>query len=376
MLGISTSSRDARRRLRGGIRLAAAGAIGVMALGGVAAAATRDPAPGWHIVKLVRSTTTGDFTAMVATGKTTAMAFGSQAIGGTGQPVPTSWLHYGSTWEQLPFPGKSGETVVAAGASSYFNVWAFTDVGSGGRVLRWHSADGKWTVAKTFTAPIGGAAVIGNSDVWVFGAPGIPEQLGAWRYDGHSWTRMARGLDGGSALGPGSVWAFSGTSVDHWDGHRWSAANLARLLPERSEFNNPEITGILAVSADDVYAIGNGERQDQGGPTVILHYNGHRWAKVAQGSYGYGTTPSQQVSYDGHGGLWLPNPAYGGGPDTSYLLHYSAGKLTPVALPGGAAGITVESVSQVPGTSQQLAGGFTHARNDLLHDLTAVILHS
>jgi hypothetical protein len=85
---------------------------------------------------------------------------------------------------------------VAAGATSYFNFWAFTDVRSGSsRVLRWHAADGRWTVEKTFAAPLGGAAIIGDGDMCVFGPPGFTGQLGAWRYGGHGWSRMARGLD-------------------------------------------------------------------------------------------------------------------------------------------------------------------------------------
>ena len=49
-------------------------------------------------------------------------------------------------------------------------------------------------------------------------------------------------------------------------------------------------TGIIALSAKNVYAIGNGNAEDEGGPTVVLHYNGSKWAKVAAGSFGYGTT--------------------------------------------------------------------------------------
>jgi hypothetical protein len=67
-----------------------------------ASPAASRPAPTWHIVKLVHSTTTGDFTAVVAMDKTTAFAFGTQAIGGTGTTVPTSWLLYRSSWKQLP----------------------------------------------------------------------------------------------------------------------------------------------------------------------------------------------------------------------------------------------------------------------------------
>lgn len=71
------------------------------------------------------------------------------------------------------------------------------------------------------------------------------------------------------------------------------------------------VSGIYAQSAHSVYAIGNGNDEDDGGPTVVLHYNGHSWGKVAGGNFGYGTQPSQQIAPDGAGGLWLPMP--GGG---------------------------------------------------------------
>jgi hypothetical protein len=48
------------------------------------------------------------------------------------------------------------------------------------------------------------------------------------------------------------------------------------------------LTGIVAVSKHSVYAIGNGDLQDEGGPMVILHWNGSQWSRVAQGNYGFG----------------------------------------------------------------------------------------
>jgi len=49
---------------------------------------------------------------------------------------------------------------------------------------------------------------------------------------------------------------------------------------------------------------------------------------------------------------------------TSYLVHYAAGKLTKAALPVNPATITIRSVARIPGTTQQLAGGFTHHSGD------------
>ena len=336
----------------------AAAAAGLLAPGAVSAVgASAAASPSWHIVKSVHSGASGNFTAVVATGRTTAWAFNGNPVVNT--VYPAAWTRHGATWTRASFPGRRNEEVVAAGATSPSDVWAFTSVGAGSRVLRWNGHH--WSVVRTFATPIGGASVVAGNDVWVFGQPGILEQLGAWHYNGHTWTRTARTLDGGSALAANDVWAFSGTSVDHWNGHRWVATSVTRLLPPRQLLNNPGLTGIYARSAGDVYAVGNGNRQDEGGPTVLLHYNGHTWAKLAQGDYGYGTQPSQQISPDGHGGLWLPMPGLLGAP--SYLLHYAVGQLSAATLPAGPRSISVESVAPIPGTGQALAGGFTHGRN-------------
>jgi hypothetical protein len=348
------------------VMTAVAGAAGVLALGGAIgaiSAAAAAPPPSWRIVKSVHSGAGGGFTAVVATGKAAGWAFDTAG-------EPTAWQRNGGTWTQVKFPGKSGEQVVAAGAASPSDVWAFTDVGTGGRALRWNGRT--WSVVRTFPQPIGGAAVLAANDVWVFGQPGIIEQLGAWRYNGHAWTRVAKNLDGGSALAADDVWAFSGANVDHWNGRAWASTSVSGLLPRRTMFNDPAVTGVYAQSARSVYAVGNGNLQDDGGPTVILHYNGRTWSKVAQGNFGYGTQPSQQISPDGHGGLWLPMPGALGAP--SYLIHYAAGRLTAARLPLGARSINVESVAAVPGTAQVLAGGFTHAAGNPFGNVVAVIL--
>ena len=354
----------------------AAGVAGLVALtGGVAAvagtASAVPPAQAWHIAKQVRSGPAGDFTAVVATGRDSAWAFNGNAVADP-DTVPTAWRRTGNTWTRVAFPGLRGEQVVAAGATSPSDLWAFTDVGAGSRVLRW---DGhRWSVVKTFPAPIGGASVAGRDDVWVFGQPGIIEQLGAWHYNGDTWTRAGAGLDGGSALSAADVWAFHGTSVDHYNGRRWASTNVAALLPRRQpDFNDPLVTGIYAQSPDSVYAIGNGNLQDEGGPTVVLHYDGRTWRRVAEGSFGYGTDPSQQIGPDGRGGLWLAMPGYDG--QHSYLVHYSAGRLTTAALPHGPLGVDVESLAHVPGSTEMLGGGFTHARGNPSVGVTAVILH-
>jgi hypothetical protein len=367
-----SSTRRPGRAARGaaaglGAALAAAGAASAIAVAGGAPAIAATPAgPSWHIVKRVHSGAFGDVTAVVAVGKTGGWAF-------NGISGPTAWERTGQSWTRVAFPGRSGEEVVSAAASSARNVWAFADRGTTGRALRWNGS--RWTAQRSFPAPIGGGVVISASDVWVFGQPGPPGAgLGAWHYNGHAWSRLSsgHGLEGGSGLSAGDIWAFDGTRVAHWNGRTWTRTSVASLLPAKQELNDPAVVAVAALSPRDVYAIGSGNAEDEGGPTVILHYNGHIWRKVAQGSFGPGTSPLQQVSADGHGGLWIPMPGSGG--ERSYLVHYSAGHLVKAALPVGPARIDVESVSHIPGTAGVLAGGFTHGPGNPGAGVVAVIL--
>lgn len=320
--------------------------------------------PAWRIVKQVHSGPFSGFSMVIAVGKNGGWAFNQG-------PKVTAWRRSGSTWTQVPFPGTSHEVVVAAGATSPGNVWAFTAGGAQSRALRWNGRG--WTVQRSFPQQIGGAVVIGPADIWVFGQPFFPGQgLGAWHYDGRTWSRVASGpgLEGGSALSAHDVWAFDGSHVAHWNGSTWSRTSVAHLLPAKRQLNDPMIMGIFAPSRHSVYAIANGGLQDEGGPTVILHWDGHRWSKVAGGNYGFGVQPLQQMSSDGHGGLWIPMPGVGG--QKSYLLHYSAGHLTAAALPGGPNRITVDTVALIPGTSAALAGGTTHTSTNT--NVTAILL--
>jgi hypothetical protein len=53
-------------------------------------------------------------------------------------------------------------------------------------------------------------------------------------------------------------------------------------------------------------------------------------------------------------------------------VHYAGGKLTQAAV--NPAKLTIDSVSRIPGTTQMLAGGFTHAPDGT--NVVAVLLQS
>jgi hypothetical protein len=345
---------------------AAVTATAVTATAVTAKAATAN-GPSWRIVKQVHSGGNGQFTAVTAVGKNGGWAF-------NGIQAPTAWERDGSSWKQVAFPGqKGGEEVIAAAATSASDVWAFTDGTTKSRVLRWNGH--AWSVVRTFTRAIGGAAVVNASDVWVFGEPFFPSAgFGAWNYNGHAWTQVkgGGGLEGGSATSANDVWAFDGADVANWNGKTWTRTSVAHLLPAKQELNDPAVTGIYAYSKNNVYAIGNGNLQDDGGPVVVLHYNGRTWTRVAEGNYGYGTQPLQQIATDGHGGLWLPMPGVDG--QQSHLLHYAGGHLTQATLPVSASKINVDAIARIPGTADMLAGGDTHAASNPGTGVVSVLL--
>jgi hypothetical protein len=79
-----------------------------------------------------------------------------------------------------------------------------------------------------------------------------------------------------------------------------------------------------------------------------------------------------QLSTDGSGGLWLPMPGVDG--QQSFLVHYSAGKLTKAALPIPGTKVYLGSVARVPGSVDQIAGGLEHAANLPGENVVGVVL--
>ena len=353
-----------------GLAVGVAGLVAGATAAGAAAASAAPAAPSWHVSDTVSSGDTGGFSAVVASSKTSGWAFDGFAA----PKGPAAYKWNGATWTKVAFPGKANEEVAAAAAASPTDVWAADDniFDTSSRLIQWNGH--KWTAVKSFAAGIGGISVVTANNVWVFGfgsSPGIPA-LGVWHWNGSKWAHVSTTLQGGSALAWNNVWAYGGTSVDHWNGGKWTSTSVKSLLPAalKTHLNDPTVTGILALSASNVYAVGNGNLEDEGGPTVVLHYNGHAWSKVASGQFGLGA--GQQLSSDGSGGLWLPMPGVDG--QSSFVVHYSAGKLTKAALPIAAAKIYVGAIARIPGTTDQLAGGNSHTAGTDGSGVTGIVL--
>jgi hypothetical protein len=331
---------------------AASGTPGRVSAGPARPAAT----PSWKVVKTVRGSGNLAFTAVTATSRHSAWAFEATSS------KPVAWRLSGSRWTRASFPGMVGETVVSVASTSADDVWAASN-GTRSRVLSWNGRT--WAVTGSFPVGLGDVVPLSRRDAWVFGSGR------AWRYNGHHWSRVrsGNGLSYGSALSPGSIWAIGVTDVAHWNGRTWSRTSVARLLPTcREHLCSPSLSSIYAQSPTSVWAVGTGNRQDIQGPTVLLHFNGHRWRRAALNDTA--GNPGQVIP-DGTAGLWISNYWYEAG---SRMLHYSAGHLRLLPLPAiSGRTLQVQAMAAVPGVPRAIGVGTTFPTKGGAYQ-TAVIL--
>ncbi len=354
--------------------IAAAAAIAAMAGGGSlltmaasSASASARPAvtASWRVARTVTGRNFPEFTAVTAASASSAWAFES----GSGNARPRAYELRNGSWQLASFPGQAGEEVLSASSSSSGNVWVITanTHNSHDRALRFNGHG--WTQVRSFPQTIGSLLALSSTNVWVFNADLVgPTQ--AFHYNGRTWTRSggSRGLFGGSALSASSIWAYGDTNVSHYNGRNWSSTSVRKLLPKNTELCGSRLTGIDAITAKNIFAIGTGGCQDQLGPFVLLHYNGSKWSRIAlRPSLG---APSA-ISGDGSGGVWIPVGT--GSPPAGSMEHYGNGKLTSVRLPFTPAHLSLSGVASGPRSTRAFALGITR-KSFSARTTTAVLL--
>ncbi len=350
------------------IRLVAA-VVGVVGIGGLTsvapAVASTNASASWRIVKGVNGPGFPQFTAITVISSTNAWAFTS--VSGSGQPHAYQLTR--GHWLQTAFPDRSNEAVSSVSSSSASNIWAITQNFnfSTSKVYRFNGH--KWTSVLRLHRIVGSDLALSPTNVWLFGSE-FENATQALHYNGHSFRASpgSRGLFGASALSANSIWAYGTTTVAHWNGHSWKSTSVARQLPKNSELCSSRLTAIYAASAKNVYAAGTGGCQDQGGPFVLLHFNGRKWSRIElKQTLGF---PEAVIS-DGKGGLWLPVGT--GAPVSGSMEHYGNGKLTTVALPLSPAHIVLFDAAIGKHTTVAYAVGFSR-KSFSSSTSTAVIL--
>lgn len=349
----------------------AAGAAALLSLGaGVANAATSSAAaPAWRSVgpSGIGGEVTAVTSVMYSGGKVAQFAFVFHG------DKPSIYARSGNkSWAHDPVTGaKAGERVVSAKAIGPNEVLVFTSIKGGqSRVLKMigHSSTNgggtttwrTWTVLRTFNAKIGSASVLSANNIWLFGTSARGGgNLGVWHFNGKAWTRVAKGYTNGSAQSSKNVWAASGTTLEHWNGARWTPTSIAGLLSTRNATVSTIFTGGGAGNAPYAIVTEDPAAGGGGGPVVLLEYNGHAWVKVA--SYGAGNAVPGAAAGDGAAGLWfaVTEGAHG---KLARMLHFGNAHhtLTVTPLPGltnDPAGSAISSISQIGASTRELAGG-------------------
>ena len=156
------------------------------------------------------------------------------------------------------------------------------------------------------------------TDIWAVGQSTI-------HFDGTKWTAypapMIRGdntsyLDGVVDVSPTEAWAAGivgigeanpGQVIEQWNGTAWSVFPGPKFGPEEQ----PEIYGMTAVSANDIWAVGTLLVDNQTLLALFEHWDGSSWTATTGAFYGGFVA----VSADAGNDIW----AVGGG---NFSEHY------------------------------------------------------
>jgi len=206
-------------------------------------------------------------------------------------------LHWdGTTWKIVPNPGANPRFydanllgIVSVSANDIWAVGQKTTLEEHNMIEHWDGT--RWSIVSTPVFPtnvdfLTGVSAISATDIWAVGsftipnAEGSPYQNAIMHWDGTNWSIVSSPqpdesldiLTGVSAISSNDVWAvgFIGTASGyeapetlHWDGTSWSVMSA----PTGSEATL--LLGVAAVSSTDVWAVGE---TASGRRTLIEHF--------------------------------------------------------------------------------------------------------
>jgi len=226
-----------------------------------------------------------------------AWAVGSQIGTGASQTLIEHWD--GAAWSVVPSPSPGAflNVLYTVRATSADSIWAVGRFGSAGgdHTLIEHWNGTVWSVVPS-PGPAGSeltaVRVVSAPDVWAVGDTfdGTRSRTLIMRWNGSAWTRVASPNPGGpadsdvlagiAATSPSNAWAVGeisdGTTfrtlILRWNGARW--ARIASPSPG----THSELFAVAATSAVNAWAVGAAVVRGKS-DTLILHWNGKNWSR-------------------------------------------------------------------------------------------------
>lgn len=199
----------------------------------------------------------------------------------------------------------------------------------------------------------GAVTAVSPTDVWAVGNflpdtatsnPDATLSLAA-HFDGARWISTPTPNIGpnyntlfGVAAVPGRAWAV-GVSLDGdyhahslieaWDGNAWHVVPTPKLDTGRDI-----LSSATAVSANDVWAVG--EQQDRTGrfATLVEHWDGYRWSVVPSPNPGTTGNHFYSVAAGDHDDVWAVGQRNGDTSDEPLVEHWDGQHWTVVPTPG------------------------------------------
>jgi hypothetical protein len=191
---------------------------------------------------------------------------------------------------------------------------------------------------------------------------------GGWHMQtGPAGARGSNELFGVSAAAPGDVWAVgvslpsagpARTLVERWQGRAW------RTVPSPDRPSGGSfLNAVVAVSASDAWAVGLS--RSPGGParTLVLHWDGRRWAITASPNAGPGDNALESVTAASARDVWSVGYRDAKGVYRSLVEHWDGDRWTVVRLPRlGGAGNGLNAVDAAASGAVWAVGGSARAR--------------
>jgi len=324
-------------------------------------------ARSWH-VRATPQIKNGEMNSVLTFSRSNAWAFGGSGEASSMKPLAYHWN--GKSWRSVTVPGLHGWLTVSSAVSAS-DIWVVNSPGEAGdgteAVLHWNGT--KWSVSKKgFAGHPTSLAAISRSNVWLFGAPGADQGSGTWHYNGKTWTRRYPPFYPGaaSAVSASNIWAVgrgkSGDSrtVGHYNGKTWSTTTLSKVLPADSAdgLHGVSLRTVRATSAKSVWVAGYFDVNNRQVP-LLVHWNGTAWHRISVP----GTGTLDDITPDGHGGLWFSRMSWSGTSNTTAIIHRSAAASWTTATVTGMGGkslLVVGGLARIPGTTTMWGAASLH----------------
>jgi hypothetical protein len=295
-----------------------------------------------------------------------------------------------------PDPGAMFDDLFGVAVVSASNVWAVGDYTNAAGVYRtliehWNGRGWKQVASPSpgiGSNYLGSITAVSATNIWAAGeystqSGGIAaNKTLILHWNGHVWRQVASPSPGSLAddlntirrVSATSIWAvglYAGADIRdrslilHWNGRTWS-----RVASPNPGAQADVMTGLAVVSGSSIWATElYRTSQSADSTSLILHWNGHAWGRAAAGPSG---SDLLDVSASSANNAWAVG---GDAKGNSLAMHWNGHAWSRVAAPSlkpGQLTNTLESVTVLSPTSAWAVGG----AEDLFNfDSTAIEMH-